>query len=349
MAPLPPGAPAGGGGSSSPAHVGPDGLYDGGGCRPVRQGAAGRARHGGLLAAGLHGAAAASAAVGLSGGGGGGPVAAAFLPAGDGVGSGRGTAGFSEDLFTMHADGLLTRHRLASPAAGGTAVGDGGASGGSSYGSTPDSVLAAHEADAAAELALEPVEQWALLRRRSWPEREAELPGVVRAVPYPDGADAEVRPRMAPGRRMRVMLPPPGSLSALMRDCMRPGSQSATGSRTNALSCAARRRDARLALPRRPRRPVRLPVRPAHSAAVYGGRHSGTMAAASARPSSGSAIMTGRQAAVFQSARHHWFSSRLTSGGERCERIPGASHLTLLLACGRHFASALCRNVHCSL
>jgi hypothetical protein len=217
MAPSPPGVPAGGGGSSPPAHVGPDGLYDGGGWRPVRQGAAGRARHGGLLAAGLHGAAAASAAVGLGGGGGGGPVAAAFLPAGDGVGSGRDTAGFPEDLFTMHADGLLTRHRLAAlTAGGGGGTGDGGASGGSSYGSTPDSVLAAHEADGAAELALEPVEQWALLRRRSWPEREAELPGVVRAVSYPDAADAEVRTGLAAGR----VLLAPGSLSALMCHCL---------------------------------------------------------------------------------------------------------------------------------
>lgn len=214
MAPCAPtalaGIGAGGVGAGGlPAHIGADGLYDGGGRRPVRLGAAGRARHGGLLAAGLHGAAAASAAVGLcAGGGNSGAAAAAFLPSGAdggrraaggrraseaggwggvGVGAGLslGSGALGEDLFTMHADGLLTRHRLALlPAAGG---GDSGSDdrAASSLGSTPDSVLAAAAEADVAEVAAEAVEQWALLRRRSWPEREAELPGVVRAAPYP--------------------------------------------------------------------------------------------------------------------------------------------------------------------
>ncbi len=59
-------------------------------------------------------------------------------------------------------------------------------------------------------------------------------------------------------------------------------------------------------------------------------------------------VTAGRQGAVLPRARHRRSLSRLTSSGERCERAPSASRVTVLLAYRRHFENALCRGVQCS-
>lgn len=85
------------------------------------------------------------------------------------------SAAAREDMFVIHSDGVLIRHRItaAEPAGqpGGGVGSPGSAAGGSSFGSTPDSVLHGGEEQRQGELNVEAEEQWDLCRRRSWAER----------------------------------------------------------------------------------------------------------------------------------------------------------------------------------
>ncbi len=85
-----------------------------------------------------------------------------------------------EDLFVIHSDGVLVRHCVTAAAeavlSGGSHGGigsPGSAAAGSSFGSTPDSVLGSggFGEERQAELIVEAEEQWDLCRRRSWAER----------------------------------------------------------------------------------------------------------------------------------------------------------------------------------
>ncbi|EIE22763.1 hypothetical protein COCSUDRAFT_63899 [Coccomyxa subellipsoidea C-169] len=140
--------------------------------KPQRLGAVGRVRHTGILNGVIPGSSAAAAAVNLySGSSGTDLVASSFLhrrkdPLAANAARGRSdTAGSAalaalEDLYVVHCDGLLLRHRLQLSAAPHEMADD---VMGSSYGSTPDSVLCAE--DGLGEVAVDAEEQWDLCRR----------------------------------------------------------------------------------------------------------------------------------------------------------------------------------------
>ncbi|CAL8470762.1 g10304 [Coccomyxa elongata] len=146
-----------------------------------RLGAVGRVRHTGILNGVIPGSSAAAAAVNLYNGSSGTDlVAATFLGRRkdstdstlmrmDAAASASHAA--MEDLYVVHSDGLLLRHRLRLSAAPHEVADE---VLGSSYGSTPDSVLCSAE-DGLGEVAVNAEEQWDLCRRTMWAEREEDL------------------------------------------------------------------------------------------------------------------------------------------------------------------------------